>query len=235
MHILYIEDDQVDRMAFKRMIKKVDSLSCLCVASVQAGLEELAQNDYELIITDHNLPDGSAFDVLKESKLPVIVTSGISEDPRETSFESAGAISFMVKPISAYDLKKILARLQPQAVAPAELFDLTYLKELSDEDQEFETEMISIYLDEVPPSLSKLKREIDQNQWQAASETVHKLKSKIRIMGLRHALQLSSLVEEAFRYEKIDDETLQKAGQLIQSLETSLAPASQLKNQLLNP
>ncbi|MCJ7679114.1 MAG: hypothetical protein MUP70_00165, partial [Candidatus Aminicenantes bacterium] len=63
--LLYIEDDQIDQQAFERLVQK-QNLSyeynmSSGVAEAKALLEE---NKYDIIISDFQLGDGTAFDLL---------------------------------------------------------------------------------------------------------------------------------------------------------------------------
>ena len=64
MNILLIEDNVIDRMAFLRMVEQ-EGLNCkLDVAeSIGKAKKLLSQFEYQLVVCDLNLPDGTAFDL----------------------------------------------------------------------------------------------------------------------------------------------------------------------------
>jgi DNA-binding NarL/FixJ family response regulator len=232
MHILYIDDDQVDRMAFARLIKRYTDYSCDCVASLQEGNKNLLSNSYQAIITDHNLRDGDAFDILKQFDLPVIVTSGIHDEELTDRLYQAGAAAFLLKPISAYDLQEAVKNIsspKKNTLPDNQVFNLTYLHELSDGDQEFEQEMIGIYLEEVPEALKALKAHFAQASWVELANGIHKMRSKIRILGLEAAMGLSVEIENALKQGLNNQEIQQKTKTLFDMMESSLHHAKSLQ------
>lgn len=232
MHILYIDDDQVDRMAFSRIIKRYTDYSCDCVASLQEGNRNLVSNSYQLIITDHNLSDADAFDILSQFDIPVIVTSGTENEELTDRFYQAGATTFLLKPISAYDLQEAVKNLSSHKkdhLPENQVFNLTYLHELSDGDHEFEQEMIGIYLEEVPEALTELKANFDQTSWIELANGIHKMRSKIRILGLEAAMGLAVEIENALKQGQKSQHIQNKIKEFFQIMESSIHHAKSLK------
>ena len=229
MHILYIDDDQIDRLAFQRMLRQLPAFSCDCVSSIKQGQERLAEHSYDLVVSDHHLSDGTAFDLLAQKSGPVMVTSGIDASDAAARFKEAGALAFLLKPISAFDFKEAVQALFTSPSHSSDTgFDLTYLHELAGGDPEFEQEMIAIYLQEVPQAIANIQQSLDEGNSMQLTHHVHKVRSKIRILGLAAAMSLSSEVEKSLKKGETDDFVLQKAQQLVQILEGSLSAAQQL-------
>ena len=98
-------------------------------------------------------------------------------------------------------------------------FDLSYLTELSQGDKEFEQEMIQIFVMEVPESIAFIKENIQQENWKATGEAVHKLKSKIRIMGINELKDSVTDAELSFKNGENITEAVQSIEQTIPVLE----------------
>ena len=63
--ILLIEDNELDQMAFKRFIENNGiAYDCTVAGSVAEAKRILAENQFDIIISDHSLGDGTALDVL---------------------------------------------------------------------------------------------------------------------------------------------------------------------------
>src|SRR5689334_6258206 len=75
--ILYVEDDTVDQMVFSRMLKKTQNDFEYTIASSVGEARSIMEfNSFDVIITDYNLGDGTAKDVmLSVGKIPTILTS----------------------------------------------------------------------------------------------------------------------------------------------------------------
>jgi len=101
-------------------------------------------------------------------------------------------------------------------------FDWTYLKELSGGDAEFEGEMIQIYKEEVPTELQDIEVHSLAQDWPAVGASIHKLKSKIRIVGLHQLGELAQKLENAFKRGQVDAQKIAQAQSLIHSMRSSL-------------
>ena len=64
--ILFVEDDEVDQLAFKRQVEKQKLNYDVQFASSSEEAKKLLKSNYcDLVITDYNLGDGNALDVLE--------------------------------------------------------------------------------------------------------------------------------------------------------------------------
>ena len=68
--ILFIEDNELDQMAFKRFVENnAIPYDCTISDSVSQAKRALVTDQFDIIITDHSLGDGTAFDILDLAKL----------------------------------------------------------------------------------------------------------------------------------------------------------------------
>lgn len=108
MNILIVED-------YKELATEiVDYLSkngylCKIVSTCEDALEEIEVNDYDAMLLDLGLPDGSGFDVLKavrklKSKIAVIVISARGELDDKINGLELGADDYLTKPFAITEL-----------------------------------------------------------------------------------------------------------------------------------
>ncbi len=97
MHILLIEDEPVDQLVFRQLLKRTSiTFNLEVVDSVEAGLAALGNNSFDIIFCDFNLPDGSAVSFLEKMRsegyrIPVvIITSFTQEDWISVSMKKGG-------------------------------------------------------------------------------------------------------------------------------------------------
>ncbi|ACF12491.1 multi-sensor hybrid histidine kinase [Chloroherpeton thalassium ATCC 35110] len=97
--VLYIEDDRVDQIAFERLIKQQShTYDYKVVNSVAAAKAMLVKEDFHVIITDYNLGDGTASDVLEQfHKTPVIFITGTGDEEIAVNAMKSGAYDYLVK------------------------------------------------------------------------------------------------------------------------------------------
>jgi len=99
IRVLLIEDDQVDRMAFERLVRKEGLAYDYAVAThLAAAREVLGREKFDVIISDYNLPDGTAVDLLQwPLEAPVIVITGAGGEEIAIKAMRAGAYDYMIK------------------------------------------------------------------------------------------------------------------------------------------
>jgi len=99
IHILYIEDDKIDQMAFVRLATKSNYPYDYKIAnSVTTANTLLDQEKFDLIITDYNLGDGTANDVLAQhQEIPVIFITGTGDEEIAVKAMKSGAHDYLVK------------------------------------------------------------------------------------------------------------------------------------------
>ena len=107
MKIAMIEDDSTISFAVSTFMKRYD-VEVVVLDSLEAA-KQIDLKDYNLIILDANLPDGSGFDYLKWlreiSGIPVIILTVKNEDEYVLKGFENGADEYITKPFSLPVLK----------------------------------------------------------------------------------------------------------------------------------
>jgi PAS domain S-box-containing protein len=97
--ILLVEDDLVDQIAFKRMVKREQlNYNFQVAGSLAEAKSLLTANTYDLVITDYQLGDGNAvalFDLLKST--PFIFATGGGDEEIAVKALKAGAFDYLIK------------------------------------------------------------------------------------------------------------------------------------------
>lgn len=75
--------------------------------------------------------------------------------------------------------------------------DLTYLKEISNGSDTFITEMLTIYLKEMPDALSRIEMHLQNKDWKLLHAVLHKIKPSISFVGLK---EIEGILREAEEY-----------------------------------
>ena len=103
--ILLVDDDLVDRMAFERFARKYDfPYSYKLAGSVKEASEILKTEQFDTVILDYRLGDGTAFDLFDQlNDIPFILVTGIGNEEVAVRAMKAGAVDYLVKdPDSVY-------------------------------------------------------------------------------------------------------------------------------------
>jgi response regulator RpfG family c-di-GMP phosphodiesterase len=103
MRVLYVEDSALDADLTRRVFQRGRfNIALEIVSTWHAAMERLAQPDYDLVLTDINLPDGDGMRILdhiRSRRLPlaVVVITGLDEEEAAVAALKAGADDFVVK------------------------------------------------------------------------------------------------------------------------------------------
>lgn len=101
MQVLYIEDSSLDRMAFERVVRKSYlPIQYTCAETLTEGLNQIKSGNFDIIIADLRLPDGSALDLLSQvgnSGLAIIILTGVSDVETAVRAIKNGASDYIVK------------------------------------------------------------------------------------------------------------------------------------------
>lgn len=211
LKILLVEDNLIDRMAFVRMVEK-EALECkLEVAeNVREAKRWLRSDDFQLVICDLNLPDGTAFDLsVFFRQYPFILLSGHVDAELKEKTRLTGIFKVFSKssnlsqfPAIATVIKQMLGKKvtfkkqrKPQAQSDSFAPILAQLKSTFDDNAVIIAEIIRSFLLENPKILDRLSLAADIGDTPQIVRTAHQLKSGYMMMGLKDLQQLSADLE----------------------------------------
>jgi two-component system cell cycle sensor histidine kinase/response regulator CckA len=112
LRILYVEDDEVDRMALGRRIQQEQWPYELILAPTRAEADRLlADQVFDMALLDYRLPDGTAFDLLPHlHNTPGIVVTARGDEHVAAEALRCGAYDYLIKDASRDYLDQIPAR-----------------------------------------------------------------------------------------------------------------------------
>ena len=103
LKILLIDDDEVDRMAVRRALRKSEfSFELMVAENGKSGLERLDTEPIDIIILDYRLPDFSGLDLLEKIRdrdilAPVIVVTSHGDENIAAEAFKSGASDYLSK------------------------------------------------------------------------------------------------------------------------------------------
>ena len=107
--ILLVEDDKLDQMAFKRLVKEENlPYDCTIAGSVSEAKSILGSGKFDVVIVDYLLGDGTAFDILDLVKnIPTIFVTGTGSEEIAVKARRAGAYDYLIKDVKRNYLKAV--------------------------------------------------------------------------------------------------------------------------------
>src|SRR5262245_888753 len=101
VRLLVVEDNPDDREAFRRMMLREQlPYDCTIAVSAEQAKVILQEQDFDIVVLDYLLGDGTAFDVMDliGDKPVIFVTSSGGEDTAVRAMK-AGAYDYLIKDI----------------------------------------------------------------------------------------------------------------------------------------
>jgi two-component system, NtrC family, response regulator HydG len=108
MAVLLIEDDRTFQRILEGFLSKNKFESVAC-STVKESLAMVSKQDFELVLLDYRLPDGTGMEVLEQIKhnhpqLPVIIMTSYSDIRTAVKAMKAGAYEYITKPVNPDEL-----------------------------------------------------------------------------------------------------------------------------------
>jgi CheY-like chemotaxis protein len=209
IRILVAEDHDVSRFILSKCMNRPDWI----VEFVRSGREAVnhaAQNKYDLVMLDIELPDFNGYQVAQLirstpdkqiSNIPIIAMTGHSSNADIAKAMRAGMNGHLNKPFNGDQLNNCIQTIMNNVTAsenrsPVEP-DLKFLREVASGDTDFMCTFIGLFLKEIPENLDKLLDAINQNDWESTRSLSHKMKSSLLYAGLKEQHALAARIERA--------------------------------------
>ena len=129
MTLLAIDDDPTQIELIRAVCGALDypRVEFLEAADLGRGLSLAAERVVDLVLTDHRLPDGTAFDLLAGVKalnplIPVAVMTAYDDAREAVALLKSGADDYLVKPTRREDLERLVLRVNERSLLVHEAF-----------------------------------------------------------------------------------------------------------------
>jgi len=240
LKILLVEDNDINRMYAANILKK---WNCRLGTAENGYIatEKLKKGKYDLVLMDVQMPvmDGmEATKVIRKNfpdpvnKIPIIaLTANVLEgDPEK--YKKAGMNGYLSKPFQPkvlYDTireytnisTKSKKSLHSVAKNTEQLVDLTFLKKMSDDDHDFIKDLIKAFIQSTPNSISELKSHYENKEWDKLSNTAHKIKPSVKLMGMS---MMYNIIRELEKVSELSDKS--SIGEFIEAFSKNFDRAS---------
>jgi len=97
--ILLVEDNEIDQMAFKRFVENnALPYDCIVAGSVSEARSVLGFEQFDIVVSDYSLGDGTGLDVLALVKdTPTVMVTGAGDEEIAVKAWKSGAYDYLVK------------------------------------------------------------------------------------------------------------------------------------------
>ncbi len=107
--VLIVDDEKLICWSLKNIFEKAGNYAVNCAYTGNEALQKLIESQYDVVITDLNLPDAKDSEIVRKIKnlssdTPVIVISAYLSDPVLNDVTKQGVIKCITKPFQIEDV-----------------------------------------------------------------------------------------------------------------------------------
>jgi len=200
LKVLIVDDNLINQNLMQHLLSQWN-IEFNTASNGLEAVEYLRNKACDLVLMDIQMPqmDGyTATQKIREElnlKVPIIAMTAHALAGERERCMSRGMNEYISKPVSEEELFRLISNFglkeaeNPEipteaATSAYETIELTYLKSISNGDQDFEKTVTQQFLDLVPTHLQELKMAYDTNDFKFLKLRAHDLKSSVAIMGL---------------------------------------------------
>lgn len=200
IRVLVIDDDLIQQRITREMFSQ-NQMVCDCCTNSWELTGLLRQNDYDLLLTDIQMPEMDGFDILemihssnieKNKNIPVVAVTARPDDDNE--YLSRGFAGSIHKPFTIEQLMDIIGKTVSLKEATGQLPDFSVI--LSGEDDQ--KEMLGLFIEQTRKDMVSIAAAIDQNDLKTVHFVLHKNLPLWETVHINYPLvQLKKLVNTA--------------------------------------
>jgi PAS domain S-box-containing protein len=218
LRVLLVEDNDINRLYAKSILETWKCKTDIAENGLVA-IEKLKSNSYDVILMDVQMPIMDGYEATKVIRtmahplntIPVVaLTANATTKDIERCLE-AGMNDFVAKPFTPDDLyQKLFKKLKivPSQNAINEdrdkIFDLNYLRTISDNNEEFIREMVDTFINSIPTLLFDMEEALVNSEWPKISRIAHQIKPSLTLMGIHQLKETAIQIEGIATLQDID-------------------------------
>ena len=226
--VLLVEDNDINRL-YASSILKMWGCHFETAENGVVALEKIRNNAFDIILMDIQMPVMDGFETTKairqgDPKHNKITIIALTANATQKDFENciaAGMNDCIAKPFTQEDLfqaltkylgKKLTVKKKSiEDVLPTNevsVVDLSYLKNVSNNNEQFIKEIVSAFLESMPSTVLDITAQLAKKDWDQLAKVVHKIKPTITLMGIHDLKDKIILLEKETRNGQ-DENTIQ--------------------------
>ncbi len=223
--LLLVEDNEVNILYTKKILQNWNCIPDEAKNGLIA-LEKLKDHDYDLVLMDVRMPVMDGFEASKfirtnfkppKSKVPIIALTANAIKGDDEKCLQAGMNDYISKPflpdtlrtkiVSNMNLegftKKVAPMIKQQAVGTKSI-DLTFLKEMSENDSNFIADLIQSFITQFPKDMENVWFHFQNAEYDDVANLIHKIKPSITFIGIHELKDLVVEIEDNAKKRQID-------------------------------
>jgi len=200
--VLIVEDNLIDQKLIANYLREYD-FSFKIASDGHEAQVLLESHSFYLILLDLMMPKIDGFELAKiirqklRLEIPIVAITAFNINEVKDKCFAAGMNGCFSRPIQKIELVGMLTQFLPNEKLKSgdqyayEVIDLSYLKEVSLGDEEYEIEVIGKFIETIDQDLLELQQSFAEKRGEEIKMIAHRTLSTIYIVGLRSKLETS--------------------------------------------
>jgi len=205
IRILVVEDNEINQSLMKKLLGSW-MIDPVIVSNGSEAIAQLRENEFSIVLMDIQMPemDGySATRVIREElhlSIPIIAMTAHALAGEREKCLAAGMDEYIAKPVREQELQQMISRFSTlkndhdqiksySADHKYKYIDLSYMKEISGGDIDYERTVTLQFLEIVPADLEKMTNALDAKNFSLLRRLSHSMKASIAVMGMNTAIE----------------------------------------------
>jgi CheY-like chemotaxis protein/HPt (histidine-containing phosphotransfer) domain-containing protein len=231
LNVLIADDEIYNRKLLVAILKKYNAV-CVEAENGMAAIKEVKKNNFDVILMDSRMPRMSGVEAaikirkMEPSKkdVPIIALTAAITEIDQQQYKDAGMEAFLPKPFKEYELIEAITGVLTKdsyvsskqttnsittEKTEVEHFDLTELRNLSRENDEFYKEMLGMFIESTSTGLKNIQNNLVDHNWQKVADHAHKISAPCRHVGANILYKQIKDIENFSRNEKETDSIME--------------------------
>jgi PAS domain S-box-containing protein len=250
--VLLVEDNRMNQLVVKKFLEKWGVAIEIAENGIEA-IEKLRESSFDIVLMDLQMPQMDGYKAARYIRynmdipiknIPIVALTASAMIDVKRKVMDAGMNDFITKPFDPRELYLKILKFTNRGTQPEdnELFavsvlpvasgyvNLQYLEEISASNQEFITDMIRLFLRQMPQFVQNLKKACENAHWTDMRYITHKMKSSLSTIGI---FELESVMRQLETYAA-QESNLAEAVQLCNHIERVCEEVYQELHEKLN-
>jgi PAS domain S-box-containing protein len=227
LDVLLVEDNDINRLYAKSILKNWECQVDIAENGLVA-IEKVKNKLYDVVLMDVQMPVMDGYEATRtirlmdapKNSIPIVALTANATKKDVEKCLASGMNDYLPKPFTPDDLhRKIIEELKIRPNSKAEKkaaaaskpnkFDLTYLRSISNNNEDFVREMMQTFIQSIPGILDEMKKCLAEENWERLSKLAHQIKPSFTLLGV-HDLKNTILYIEDNGKRKTNLPELQK-------------------------
>lgn len=240
LRVLLVEDNDINRL-YASNVLKTWNCSLEMAENGYVAIEKLKTSLFDIILMDVQMPVMDGYDATRairmseapKNQIPIIaLTANATRKDIERCLAS-GMNDCVPKPFTPDELFRVLIKYAGEKLKAvpenksglhhaAEKADLSYLKKISSNNEQFIREMLNTIQETIPRILTEIRSSTERKDWEKVSKLIHKIKPTLTMLGLQAARDEAVSLEEYTANQRDIDSLPARISQFVSGLESTL-------------